>query len=385
LRFRRRRVLFPFVGDTLGGSHVSALILIQALAATGYRPQIVLHEEGELAELLRARGIRYRLRPLPCYVEPPFKKPHIRTSLRRTAPRLLPFLLRHAIAIVHTNDLRAHATWATPARLAGARFVWHQRSANFGGSRDKLALARKAHRIVCVSDFVRRQLPEPLARSARVIRSPFDTQTPPPERGVARAALLAELGLAPDTALLGFFGNLLERKRPLEFVEAAARVRRSARRPVFFLLFGAEREVSAETIQRRAAELGIADRLRVMGFRQPIEPALAGCDLLLAPSVDEPFGRTHVEAMILGTPVVAADSGGNPEMIVDGETGLLVPKQDPESLARAALRLLGDPALAGAIAARAQLHARRSYSVEAHVAAITALYDELTGSRAGSR
>src|SRR3546814_9209528 len=70
---------------------------------------------------------------------------------------------------------------------------------------------------------------------------------------------------------------------------------------------------------------------------------MAACDALLVTAVDEPFGRTLIEAMLLETPVIAANSGGNPEAIEDGENGLIVPPDDPESFADAALALIDDP------------------------------------------
>src|SRR3546814_16641998 len=91
----------------------------------------------------------------------------------------------------------------------------------------------------------------------------------------------------------------------------------------------------------------------MMGFRHPSEPWMAACDALLVTAVDEPFGRTLIEAMLLETPDIAANSGGNPEAIEDGENGLIVPPDDPESFADAALALIDDPARAQRIAVTA--------------------------------
>ena len=79
-----------------------------------------------------------------------------------------------------------------------------------------------------------------------------------------------------------------------------------------------------------------------MGFRYPPEPWIAACDVLLVPAVEEPFGRSLIEAMLLGTPLIAADSGGNPEIIRHGETGYLVPPDDPDAFAERTLALLED-------------------------------------------
>src|SRR3546814_16010072 len=100
------------------------------------------------------------------------------------------------------------------------------------------------------------------------------------------------------------------------------------------------------TMLFRSAELGVAGHVRMRGFGHPAVPWMAACDALLVTAVDEPFGRTLIEAMLLETPVIAANSGGNPEAIEDGENGLIVPPDDPESFADAALALIDDPARA---------------------------------------
>ena len=74
-------------------------------------------------------------------------------------------------------------------------------------------------------------------------------------------------------------------------------------------------------VTRKIAEHGLASQCVLMGPRFPIEPWIMGCDMLVAPAVNETFGRTLVEAMLCGTPVVAADDGGHKEIIRHGETG----------------------------------------------------------------
>jgi glycosyltransferase involved in cell wall biosynthesis len=128
---------------------------------------------------------------------------------------------------------------------------------------------------------------------------------------------------------------------------------------------------------QRAADLGISDRIRVMGFRSPPEPWLQLCELLVVTAVDEPYGRTIVEAMLLGTPVVAAASGGNTEAIRHLKTGVLVPADDPGAFADAIIGLLDDPATARALAVTAQEEAMTRYGIDGHVRAISEIYRDM--------
>jgi glycosyltransferase involved in cell wall biosynthesis len=121
-----------------------------------------------------------------------------------------------------------------------------------------------------------------------------------------------------------------------------------------------------------------------MGFRYPGLPWLSACDVHAVTAVDEPFGRSLIEAMLIGTPVVAVASGGNSEAICDGVNGLLTPPDDAEAMAGRILELLGNPAEATAMAARACADARAGFGRERHARVIAGIYDELLTRRGES-
>lgn len=114
-----------------------------------------------------------------------------------------------------------------------------------------------------------------------------------------------------------------------------------------------------------------------MGFRSPVFEAMSGVDVMLVPAVNEPFGRTLIESMYLGTPVVATRHGGNIEAISDGLTGFLVEPDDPESFVEPICKLLSDPLLQTRIADAAQADAAAKYGAERHVSEISRLYEQL--------
>jgi glycosyltransferase involved in cell wall biosynthesis len=96
-------------------------------------------------------------------------------------------------------------------------------------------------------------------------------------------------------------------------------------------------------LEKLAAELGIRDRLKILGVTEGIAPYIAGADVLVAPSRNEGMGRAIVEAMSLGLPVVAAKVGGIPDVVVDGQCGRLVSPDDSDALAATLLELLTEP------------------------------------------
>lgn len=238
-----------------------------------------------------------------------------------------------------------------------------------------------ADRLVSVSQFA---APRPgllsAARKCTVVHSPFDSEPPPVDRNASRSALIEELGYGPDTRVVGIFGSLIRRKRPLVFVDTIAELH--ARAPdlaVVGTIFGHDLEGFTEAIRQRAAARGVADAVRLMGFRYPPEAWMAACDVLLVPAVNEPFGRTLIEAMLLGTVVVAAASGGNTEAIRDGETGFLVPPDDPGALAERTLLVLRDDALRSTLAEAARQDAVARFGLDRHVTAIMGIYEAMIG------
>jgi glycosyltransferase involved in cell wall biosynthesis len=290
------------------------------------------------------------------------------------------FLRRKKVKIVHTNDGDSHLVWALPIRLAGAKHVWHHR-ANPSGRGLRFVAPWAADRVIAVSHFAS---PKPgvwsAANKSSVVHSPFETDYSSVDRTAARAAAIAELGCPPTTKLVAYFGNLVPRKKPLVFVEAIAALRKlSPDLPVLGLFFGGAKLDLDRAAMNLAEQLGVADCVRLMGFRYPPEPWLAACDVVLAPGVEEPFGRSMIEAMLIGTPVVATASGGNLEAIEHGHTGFLVPVGAPDVMAARLRDLLTDPALANTMADAARAHALTRFGVARHVTAVMEIYDQVLG------
>ncbi|WP_324698596.1 glycosyltransferase family 4 protein [Novosphingobium aerophilum] len=370
-------ICFPFAGDELGGSHVSARGLMEGLDQARYRLLVVPEvPDGTIAEFFGA----FTRMPDPAAPRRSFV-PGARFGpgkvLRALAgvPRRARFLREHGIDVVHSNDGRSHASWALAARLAGARLVWHHRGdPDARGLRFVAPLL--ASRIFTVSRFSLPQGSSEAARAAQVVYSPFDTSVSA-DWAAMRARIVEELGCPPDALLCGWFGNFVKRKRPLEFVEAVERLGAMLDRPVVGLMFGDPRNTEVgDALPERIARVSGNARVHMMGYRSPGHEWLAGCDLLLVPAAREPLGRTLVEAMLVGTLVVATDSGGNPEAL-EGGCGVLCPLDDPAAMARAAADLLADPERIDAIRRHARLEARRRFSKENHVRQVSTVYEEL--------
>ena len=113
------------------------------------------------------------------------------------------------------------------------------------------------------------------------------------------------------------------------------------------------------------------------GFRRNVPEIMKALDLLVVPSLSEPFGRVVIEAMAMKTPVVATDSGGTSDIIQHGINGLLVPIDNPAAIANAVVRLLSDKNHYTMISNNSRQSVEKYYSVPLHVERIEALYDSL--------
>lgn len=369
---RRLRILFPFEGGLAGGSHMSALLLFERLDRAEFDPSIQLHSaDGLLAAHLEQRGIPFDLAPPDIA---PVRRSDLVTRLHRRAAALK----NMGIDIVHTNEGLMHAAWGPAARLAGSAMLWHHRG-NPKARGLRLLAPWCADRLVSVSTF---SLPQPGRFSAlgraSVIRSPFDTGDDLAKTRALASECRRSLKIADDALVLGFFGHFAARKRPVLFLEALAATRAKLKRPVFGLMFGEPFDPgSAEAVDAAIERLGLSDNVRKMGFIRPVEPWISTCDINVVTAVEEPFGRTLIEAMLIGTVVVAARSGGNPEAICDGETGRLVTPDDPDAFADAIISLADDCERAR-IAARAMAEATNRFGITEHVERISALYRDMT-------
>ena len=130
-------------------------------------------------------------------------------------------------------------------------------------------------------------------------------------------------------------------------------------------------------LERRADRPDLRGRVTFTGYASPIWPALARADLFLAPARAEPFGNAVVEAQLAGRPVVATAQQGHLETVADGETGLHVPTEDPEAMARALARLIDDPSLARSLADTARERATILFGAERYRTDIRSALEDL--------
>lgn len=229
-------------------------------------------------------------------------------------------------------------------------------------------LPRRADRIIAISDEVARRFTGLPGADRIDVVAPVG---PEPEPDEARDVTRARLGVTGADPLVVLVGRLHPQKDIGTFLAAAARVRErisSAR----FAVVGEGPESHA--LQAQAEQLGLKAALVFTGPRPHAANEMAAADVVVCSSLWESFGLVVAEALQLGRPVAATAVGRIPEMVIDGQTGRLVPPRDAEALAAAIGDLLASPKLAARLAHAGQARVRERFGPQGLVDAVVASY-----------
>jgi glycosyltransferase involved in cell wall biosynthesis len=279
--------------------------------------------------------------------------------------RLAQLFRRARIDVVHTHDERPLLYGAAAARVARVRRVVHTRHGQKArNTRRQVILFRLASaladRVVSVSDdaaaWTLREGVSP--RRIRTIRNGIDLTR------------FAYTGPASDGPVVTV-ARLSPEKDVATLVRATAL---AARELPSFRLEVAGDGVCMPALRQLTAELGLEGHVRFHGEVRDVPALLGRARLFVLPSVEEGISLTLLEAMARGLPVVATRIGGNPEVVADGETGLIIPAREPDSMARAMLRLLGDVAESQRLGRAGRRRVATLFDVRRMVADYEALY-----------
>ncbi|HEX3175703.1 MAG TPA: glycosyltransferase [Methylomirabilota bacterium] len=375
------RVLHVITRLSLGGSAENTVGAMVGLAAAGYGgPLAVGLAESDAASVrsARERGV--------AIVDVPGLGREVGARDLVALAQLLAVIRRERPAIVHTHTSKAGFVGRLAARLARVPAVIHQPHGHifygYWGPRrtamyvhlERLA-ARWTDRIVTLTERgTEEHLAQRIGRRAQYRTVPSGVPTAElraqaPGRSAARAAL----GVPAGAFVIGGLGRFV-RVKGFDLLVAALPAVAAAVPSVQLLLIGDGPERLA--LEAQASALGVRARVRITGATRDIARALAACDALAAPSRNEGMGRALVEAMALGLPVVGADVGGIPAVIVDGECGRIVRAGDADALAEALVDLGLDVALREKLAAAAITRAE-AFSTQVADVAMRAIYAEL--------
>jgi glycosyltransferase involved in cell wall biosynthesis len=367
-----RRILFLAWAPFFSGAERALLLTLRSLDPREYEPYVLIGTDGQLAAEVRALG-------MPCDVVPlaPLdrRKP-VSSSL--SVARVTAAAVRFRPSIVHANDMPSYQPGGYAAKLLGVPAVTHLR---FPDSPD-------GYRWFLRPDFSLAIFISESFKSAALDEAPdlfrgrstvvYDAVDMPRRWSIQeRAARRHELGLPNGQPVVAITGQVSEGKGVQEFVRAADLLRE---RDVAFAVLGDDLRTNGvvrREMEARVDALGLRDRFTFLGFRPDAPELVQVFDIVAVPSRVEPFGLASLEAMAAERPVVASRVGGIPEVVRDGETGILVAPRDPGSLADGIARLLDSPRQRDEMGAAGRRRAEHVFGMPVHGRALHETYEKL--------
>ena len=373
------RILYVHGIEAIGGAERDLIALLKTLDRHKWEPHVVCPGTGPFREQLHAIAV-----PTHALSLPPWRKPLTLFQRRSAVQRLGALVDQLNPAMIHVNDI----WWVPHTVRAVARCVAksvpiaaHVRQEIEPAKVRRYELDR-VEAVIAIS----RQIEQSLiaggvsARKVRTLYSGIDLSERQPTHD--DQAIRQMIGLPNGAVLLGTIANLFPRKGYEVMIRALPAIV-CAVPTVHYVIVGSDDHDYADRLKRLAQELKIADRVHIVGFQDPVQPFLAALDLYVHPALMEGFGIAVVEAMAMGKAVVATATGGLPEVVVQGETGLLVPPGDVESLAATVVSLLRDESRREQMGRCGRARAQERFSLDASVMHMEELYGELLAVQKG--
>jgi glycosyltransferase involved in cell wall biosynthesis len=373
----RRTVLHLLAGRVFGGAEEHALSILTGIRAHGFEPFLAAPNEliAAMEPRLSAAGVRTIALEFSSRLDV------------LSGARLLRFMRRENIAILHCHLFNASLVGAGIARMAGVDGVietchgpevWRMGKGMRGSFWVDRQIGRMVDVYIAVSHAAARHLVEnkrvPKSK-IRVIHNGRDLSRFDAVDAERRRAIRDSIGLGDEPAVLTV-ARLDEQKGHRHLIDAIAIV--AARRPGVVTLLAGEGPLEA-SLRAQCAALGVTDRVKFLGYRSDVPELFAAADVVVLPSLYEGLPLVAIEALAAARPLVATEVDGTPEVVINEKTGLLAPPANPTALAAAIARLLDDPESASRLASNGRDFVQENFAVQRQIEQTAALYSELTG------
>jgi glycosyltransferase involved in cell wall biosynthesis len=386
---RRVRVLHVITRLVVGGAQENTLLTVAHLDRARYNVTLAsgptTGSEGSLEDQIPS-GIAFER--IPELIRDPHPAKDV-VALRR----LYALMRRDRYHIVHTHTTKAGMLGRIAAKLARIPVVVHTPHGHaFHDYLNKAGsvalrwmegwLALGTDRIICLTeaerqDHLRFRIGPP--EKFDVIHSGVDVERFRHAR-IVPDVMRRLLGLSPDGPLVGCVARLVPVKGVEYLLEAIPSVRAAI--PQATVVFVGDGPLRAD-LERRADTLRLNGAVAFLGLRRDVAEIMALCDVVVLPSLNEGMGRAAVEALAAGRPVIGSKISGIQDVIVDGETGLLIPPADTQALAQAIVRILTNPDVGIRMGQRGKDAVNR-FAIGPMITGIDRLYTGLLAAAAGA-
>ena len=362
------RVLYLSHAFAVGGAEEMVLNLVRHLPSS-YKPAVAcIHEAGPIGLEIERTGVPFKVLGLKPGLLRPFDVLRLQDFLHQCQPDIV-----HTFLLTGSLYGRFAAMMARVPVVIGTEVNVYQRKRPLHALAERW-LMRGTDAVVASAESVRefyiKQVDADPAK-VEVIYNAVDWSQL--ETTISREAMRMAMGVPVDAPLLGIIARLTEQKGHRVLLDALAQMPDLSQAHLVIVGDGPLRD----ELQRQAAGLGLADRVRFLGARRDLGNILAAIDVFVMPSFWEGLPLAMVLAMGAGLPVVATRVAGIPEVIQDGVNGLLVTPGESGELGAALSRVVNDDTTRVLLGQAARAFVRPRFGIDGYVNAITALYDRL--------
>ena len=361
-------ILHIDTGRTWGGGQQQVLYLHRGLLERGTPSILVCPRGSALAQRAAAASlpaVEVKMKAAPRFL---------------TALRIARLARKHGVRTIHMHTSAAHSLGLAAARRLKSslhpvvsRRVAFRRKPNFFTKRKYVGRRIK---YIAISGAVKEGLfgLGVLEKDISVVYSGVDVNRFSRVDKEAAKALGGELRISPGSLVVGSVGSLVSCKGHAVLVEAMAQVLKTIPNLLCLIVGEGPERSQLESLVRRNELTG---KVILPGHRDDVPELLSLMNVFVMPSLEEGLGVALLEAMAAGRTVIASKVGGIPEVVTDGQTGILVPPGRPDALAQSLADLLRDPARMTVLGSNAQKAVREKFSCEAMVEGTLRVYESL--------
>ncbi len=288
---------------------------------------------------------------------------------------------KEQVAVIHAHEFTANVYGSLVGQITGVPVVATVHGRSYFADQAKRRMAyryvSRVSRMVAVSEDLKQFIVERAGvaeHRVSVVYNGVDASDPP--RAEQSRALRTSLGLDGCDHVIGAVGSLYPVKGHIHLIAALPAILRAC--PGTLLLLVGQGELESY-LRAEVASRNLGAHVRFLGFRSDVAALLSLFDVFVLPSLSEGLSMALLEAMAAGNPVVATRVGGNPELVLDGDTGFLVGAESPDSISDRVVRLLQDKALAARMGESGRRRVREKFSLRATVDRYQGYYEQATG------
>jgi glycosyltransferase involved in cell wall biosynthesis len=359
---RKNNILYTTsFANMIGGGQWSLYYLIKHLEKDTFHPIVLCPAEGELAKLMRGVGAEVVF----------FDVGRIRYLNPFVVNRVITIIKEKQISLIHTDSSPETFYTGIAARMMRIPLVWHIRVSEEEWFIDRV-LTILSTKLILVAHAIGKRFPWLKDRHKMVvIYNGVDLEEF--DRFPTTLSIRKGFNITKDTTLIGCIGRI-EKRKGQEYLISAMRHINSTK----LILVGTGEKEYITKIKMLCDEFGISDRVIFSGSRGDIPSVVNEIDILVLPSISgEGFPRVILEAMAAGKPVVATDNAGNPEAVVDGLTGYIIPAGNISELAEKIKELIANKKKRRAMGQAGRKRVGELFTVQHYVQSIQELYREI--------